>query len=536
MVAKPISPIISALLAGALALLLSSCYETKQEFTINPDGSGKVRHECSFQSVRINNEDDTSPEALKAAIAKIIADSKGVDAWTDVSFKRLDDGRMWFRGTAYFKKLADLQIPNQSMLELAWKNLGGGRAELGLGYQKSEKTKPKKDVSKLTAAQRADMVRIERAKFQQAKPMFAAVLGMMKQTVSITLPGKLERRSNFTSSPTGALGLNFEGAKLIKALEQLVTDDAWLEKNGFDMQSAPELDAEVAGLLFGEKAPVKAVVSEASEPLFDYAAEVSAALKGNEALQKQLGASIAPPSAGGALKSIQVVGVRLTSSVDKKLDLRPFNEDAGYTFAVLAELPGSVLDITDKSTLNTVIASDGSNLINGDSDWDRRLSFPKLSQDKASVLFDVRMKRPGPAVKSIREVSGTLQYRVAGATKEVDLGFKSLDVGSTGTELGASIEEIKPSWEKGAQRMELKLRLNKTDLKAAFLVVDGHRAEIKNSGYSSFDNATTFTLNHKGVFPKSGNIVVEIHDQLKTFDTPFKLENITLIGTPISGE
>ena len=110
MVAKPISPIISALLAGALALLLSSCYETKQEFTINPDGSGKVRHECSFQSVRINNEDDTSPEALKAAIAKIIADSKGVDAWTDVSFKRLDDGRMWFRGTAYFKKLADLQI------------------------------------------------------------------------------------------------------------------------------------------------------------------------------------------------------------------------------------------------------------------------------------------------------------------------------------------------------------------------------------------------------------------------------------------
>lgn len=77
------------------------------------------------------------------------------------------------------------------------------------------------------------------------------------------------------------------------------------------------------------------------------------------------------------------------------------------------------------------------------------------------------MKRPGPAVKSIREVSGTLQYRVAGATKEVDLGFKSLDVGSTGKQLGASLEEITPGWEKGAQRMELKLRLKKTDLKAA---------------------------------------------------------------------
>lgn len=145
------------------------------------------------------------------------------------------------------------------------------------------------------------------------------------------------------------------------------------------MQSASELDAEVAGLLFGEKAPVKAVVAEVSEPLFDSAAEVLAALKGKAALQKQLGAATAPSSAGGAFTCIQVVGVRLISSLDKMLDLRPFNEDVGSTFAVLVELPGSVLDITDKSALNTVIASDGSNLINGDSDWVRRLSFPKPS-------------------------------------------------------------------------------------------------------------------------------------------------------------
>jgi len=536
MAKKTSSQLISALLAGALALLLSSCYETKQEFTINPDGSGKVRHECSFQSVRINNEDDTSSEAPKAAIAKLIADSKGVDTWTDVSFKRLEDGRIWFRGTAYFKKLEDLQIPNQSMFELAWKNLGGGRAELGLGYQKSEKTKPKKDFSKLSAAERANAIRMERAKFQQAKPMFAAVLGMMKQTVSITLPGKVESRSNFTSSPTGALGLNFEGAKLVEALEKLVSDDAWLEKNGFDMQSAPELDAEVAGLLFGEKAPVKAVVSEAAEPLFDYAAEVSAALKGNQALQKQLGVSIAPPSAGGALKSIQVVGVRMTSAVDKKLDLRPFHEDEGYALAVLAELPGSVLDITDKSAITTAVASDGTDLIKGDHDWDRRLSFPKLSKDKGHVVFDVLLKRPGPAVKGIKEVSGTLQYRVAGASKEIALGLKSLEVGSTGVELGASIEAIKQGWEKDSQRIEIRLRLKPDDLKAAFLVENGTKTEIKRSGYSGSGDFTKFTFEHKAAFPKSGNIVVEIHDQLKTFDTPFKIENITLLGTPASGE
>jgi len=534
MIIKIPSRIISCMLASALVLLLSSCYETKQEFTLNPDGSGKVIHECSFQNVvSLNNEDPASAEALQAAIARIINDSKGVDAWTDVSFKRLEDGRIWFRGTAYFRKLEELKIPNQSMLELAWKNQGSGKAELGLGYKKAENTKPKQDRSKLTAAQRADLIRGERAKFQQAKPMLSALLGPMKQTVSVTLPGKLESSSNFKASASGALGLTFEGTKIIEALEKLVADDAWLEKNGFDTQKAPELDAELSGLLFGEKVPVKAVVSDATKPLFDYAAEVAAALKGAKALQKQLGVSIAPPAKGDALKSIKVVGVRMAAKLDKKLDLRPFNDDEGYTLAVLAELPGSVLDVTDKSTVTQAIASDGSSLLKGDSDWDRRLNFPKLSADKSSVLFDVKLKLPGASVKGIKEVSGTLQYRVAGAAKEIDLGLKSLQVGSKGAELGASIEEIKEGWQKdGSQNMELKLRLKPDDLKAAFLVVDGTKTELKRSGYSSSGGITTFTFGHKAAFPQTASVVVEIHDNLKTFDTPFKIENITLLGTP----
>lgn len=63
-------------LTVCFAFLLSSCYETKQDFTINPDGSGKVKHECTFQNVNLGNENDTSQEALQAAIARVIKDSK----------------------------------------------------------------------------------------------------------------------------------------------------------------------------------------------------------------------------------------------------------------------------------------------------------------------------------------------------------------------------------------------------------------------------------------------------------------------------
>ena len=322
---------------------------------------------------------------------------------------------------------------------------------------------------------------------------------------------------------------------MIDALEKLMADDAWLEKHGFDAQNTPELDAELGGLLFGEKAPVKASVSGASAPLFNYAAEVATALKGAEKLQKQLGAvSIAPPAKGEALKSIKVVGVRMVSAVDKKLDVRPFNYDEGYTLAVLAELPGSVLDVTDKSSITSATASDGSSLLKGERDWDRRLGFPKLSADKASVMFDVELKMPSPAVKGMKEISGTLQYRVAGAAKEVDLGLKSLKAGSKGTELGASIEGIKEGWQKdGSQDMELKIRLDPDNLKSANLVVDGVKTEIKRSGYSSSSGITTFTFGSKTAFPEKGAIVVEIHDKVQTFDVPFKIENLSLLGMPL---
>lgn len=539
MFTKRIKRAVTSGLGLAFALLLSSCYETKQDFMINPDGSGKVRHECTFQSVSLNNENDTSVEALQAAIAKIVTDSKGVDAWTDVSFKRLEDGRIWFLGTAYFKKLEELEIPNQSMLQFAWKNQGGGKAELALDLKKSKNPKPKPDAAKLTPEERAKKNKDERAKFQQSKPMVTAMLGTLKQDVSFKLPGKVETRSNFKPTPSGTLGLSFEGAKMIDALEKLMADDAWLEKHGFDTQDTPALDAELGGLLFGEKAPVKATVSGATAPLFNYAAEVAAALKGAEKLQKQLGAvSIAPPAKGDALKSIKVVGVRMVAPVDKKLDIRPFNYDAGYTLAVLAELPGSVLDVTDKSSITTATASDGSSLLKGERDWDRRLVFPKLSADKSSVMFDMELKLPEPSVKGIKEVSGTLQYRVSGAAKEIDLGLKSLKAGDKGTELGASIEKIKEGWQKdGSQDMELKLKLKPGDLKSAFIVVDGVKTEIKRNGHSSSGGTTTFTFASKTAFPEKGSIVLEIHDKVQTFDVPFKLENLSLLGTPmVSGK
>ena len=394
--------------------------------------------------------------------------------------------------------------------------------------------KEKKQQPTLTAEEKAKKIKEERAKFQQTKPMMSAMLGGLRQTVDFRLPGNIVASSNFKRSPLGTLGLIFEGGKMIEAIDKLMADDEWLGKNGFDPQSAPEMDDEFCGLIFGEKAPVSASVTGANQPLFDYAVETTAARKGTEALQKKLGlVSIAAPAQGGQIKSIKVVGARIAREMDKKLDLRPFHQEAGYTLAVFVEFPGSILDITDKSVIASALAGDGSSLIKGNRDWDRRLGFPKLSADQASAIFDVELKMPPPGVQGIKEISGLLQYRVSMATKETDLGQMELKTGSKSGELGASIEAIKDGWKDGTKELELKLKLKPTDLKAVHLVENGVRSELKRSGYSGSDNTTVFTFQIDGELPEKASLIVETYDKIQTFDAPFTLENLSLLGEPI---
>lgn len=520
-------------LLPCLAFLLASCYETKQEITLNPDGTGKMRLESDFQNVHIGNQDESPEEALQAAAGRIINNSKGVDVWDDVSFKLLDDGRMHFSGTAYFTKIESVVIPNLSMFEFKWTRDDSGKGNLSMVMKKSDQS-AKKEQTPLNDEDKAKKIKQERAKFQQAKPMMTAMLSGLRQTVDLRLPGKIVASSNFKQSPQGTLSLTFEGGRMIEAIDQLMADDEWLGKYGFDPQKAPEMDDKLCGLLFGETAPVSASVTAATRPLFDYAAETAAARKGKEALQKKLGGvSIAAPAEKGELKSIKVVGARIAHELDKKLELRPFHQEPGYTLSVLVEFPGSILDITDQSVIENAIASDGSSLIKGNRDWDRRLGFPNLSADKASAIFDVELKMPAPGVQGIKEIAGVLQYRVSMATKEVDLGELELKAGSKSGELGASIEEIKDGWKEGTKEMSLKLKLKSTDLKAVHLVENGVRTELTKSGHGGGGNTTVFTFQIEGELPKKASLIVECYDEIRTYTAPFTLENLSLLGEAV---
>jgi hypothetical protein len=276
-------------------------------------------------------------------------------------------------------------------------------------------------------------------------------------------------------------------------------------------------------------------LSGADAPLFDYAAELAVAKKETVELQKRLGtAGIVPAGKGEPLKHVRVVGVRLIQELDKKLNLRPFNYDAGLSLSVLAELSGSALDFTDECRIEKAIANDGSSLLKSDKDWDRRISFPKLSEDKASVLFEINLKLPPAEVSVIKELSGVLEYRVAGATKEVDLGLTSFTEGSKGVQLNVEIKSVdEPNSDDGSQQFGLKLKIRPDDLVEAFVVIDGERKPLKRRGYGSSGGSTNFSFSSEDPLSEAESIIIVTHDELETFQVPFELKNLSLTGAAL---
>ena len=105
---------IKRILLIVTCLAIAGCVEEKSEFTINPDGSGKVVYEAAVQPMDFGMMGEKpDPQAmLKQTVQQILTQSSGVDAWKDVTSKLTDDGKMYFKGTAYFPDISKLKIHN----------------------------------------------------------------------------------------------------------------------------------------------------------------------------------------------------------------------------------------------------------------------------------------------------------------------------------------------------------------------------------------------------------------------------------------
>jgi len=295
-------------LAGALA----GCFETVQIVTVNPDGSGKLAFETqvSMPLDLMTGEDGKKPdpkEMSKKMLAELLAKSKGVDAWSDLSCDVAKEGQIRTKGVAYFSDLSKVEVESLVIKDSKWtKTDKGGVLELVMDKKESpSKVEPKK----LTPAEIAEQIKARRAQYQQTRPLTASFMASLKIDVTYILPGKVEEVSGFTKTETGGVRMVVEGKKMLELMDKVMADDKLLTEAivaGKDPIREGPGEQMVREGLFGTKGPVKATVTGEMKPLFDYKAEMEKAKAAMPEMLKKLGvempASTAEKSSGASVE------------------------------------------------------------------------------------------------------------------------------------------------------------------------------------------------------------------------------------------
>ena len=167
--------------------------------------------------------------------------------------------------------------------------------------------------------------------------------------------------------------------------------------------------------------------------------------------------------------------------------------------------------------------------------WSRKIRFPALAGDGKTVVFDVELLLPDEGARGLEEVSGTLEYLTAGGSREADLGTIAFEVGAKGDAYGAVVSSIEADpWQNNATMLGLRLDLPAEAIKSVEFYADGGaKLDISQRGSGSIGGTTTLKFSVKDQLPKSARVILNVFDELKKDQIPFRIRNISLTGQPM---
>jgi len=259
---------IAAACAAAImaSVLAAGCFEGKGDFTINPDGSGKVVLDVTFPAsppwmaapasataratVGVPSEFPTArptgpsgpasssttsartPEDdMRDACYKILKQSVGVDAWKDVSFERAGTGPIHFKATAYFKDLARVRLyPDAEQTRMG---CGPDGDALLLVLNKPTGADDVPSVPKLIApADLAKQMKAERDSYNKAKGDLALEMSDLRLSLTFHVPGEPTEIKGLTMEE-GALIMTIDGSRLLSSMDGPMADNAYLRDRIF---------------------------------------------------------------------------------------------------------------------------------------------------------------------------------------------------------------------------------------------------------------------------------------------------------------
>ena len=290
---------------GLFCLLAAGCVEGEATYTVNPDGSAKVKIDVvsvvppplvgGIEPNAKKPEEETLDDIRRRAIRSTL-EMPGVAAWKDVSADFLPNGKLKFSGTAFVKRLENFDstggIP---LLTPTLKTERGPDGSLKLVSKQngkdgsfSSKRKPKtpEEIKKMSDAELDQYILRDLIDFQSGKPLLTAFLADMKMKATFLLPGDVTAATGFEKDGRKA-SFALDGNKILANTNKALAQDqaAWRKL----YREAPSVDA-IQAAVFGFPGDDWSVtVAKPGEPQFDFDKEVKEARAAYPELRKKLG-------------------------------------------------------------------------------------------------------------------------------------------------------------------------------------------------------------------------------------------------------
>ena len=272
----------------ALALVASGCLEVQDRFTLNPDGSGRVVIDAKVKTLSFDDPKEGKKKQVNDFVAGVINKSSGVEVWKDITCSVLPDGRIQFKGTAYFGDLNMVEIKDVALNRYTF-TTENGNVVVGIARKDKEATEsePGDDPATMTPEEIAVKIDSMKEQFRMGRGMMSMFVDELNEKSLFVMPTTVSQAPGFTRAADGAYGIEFSGKRVMKILDSLMESDAFWQKMVKEKGGTnPENEAEMMGLMFGSQEP-HIVAGAGGQAAFDYRAEVNAAKKKYPALLKK---------------------------------------------------------------------------------------------------------------------------------------------------------------------------------------------------------------------------------------------------------
>jgi len=297
------------LAVASLAAALTGCLTQDQTFLLNPDGSGKLELAMSVDTSMmgaLGGGAGAGQDMGKEMAFQLLRGTQGVDTWADLTHEKGADGKTTVTASAYFKDINKLQMS-------AGEQAGGASAGTLTSTREGDTwtvavglagngTAPEAPAGgpKLSSEQIQAAMQQAKAQWEASKSLVAPMVEGAKISTTIKAGGTITEATGFTKSDDHTARLSFGGAKVIGAIDAMMSDPKVME------QALAGGDA--MGVLRDQKRLQKAIMESMTEgkglpkvelkpgaPIVDYAAEVAKAKAGQTEAFKALLAEATKP-------------------------------------------------------------------------------------------------------------------------------------------------------------------------------------------------------------------------------------------------